>query len=67
MQRADDILHEMALGHVVGGPMFRKYGGREADLLIEPRRQMMDAWAEYCGRTEPLADNIINIRHATAK
>jgi integrase len=67
VQRADDILHEMALGHVVGGPMFRKYGGREADLLIEPRRQMMDAWAEYCGRTEPLADNIINIRHATAK
>jgi integrase len=56
--RADDIVHEMALGHVVGGPMFQKYGGRDTNL-IEPRKQLMDAWAEYCGRTEPLDAKVI--------
>src|SRR5262249_7881742 len=43
---------ERALGHIVGSPMSQLYG-RDAQRL-EPRRQLMQAWADYCNRVEPL-------------
>jgi integrase len=45
---------EAALNHVVGNTVERIYA-RDADR-IEPRRQLMQAWADYCDRTDPVAD-----------
>jgi integrase len=58
---AHDV-REMALDHVTGNKVERIYS-RDADLL-EPRRQLMEAWAAYCGRTEPLPADVIPIRQA---
>jgi integrase len=49
-----DTDSEMALAHVIGGKTRNAYidpnHGR-----IEPRRLMMQAWADFCDRTEPVA------------
>ncbi len=47
-----EIAGEMALDHAVGTEVRRIYA-RDAKM-IKQRRQLMDAWAEYCGRPEPL-------------
>jgi integrase len=49
----DNNLSEMALHHTVGGDVERIYA-RDAKLLHQ-RREMMQAWAAHCERTEPLA------------
>ena len=42
---------EMALGHVVGNNVRNIY--KRNAHRIEPRRLMMQAWADYCGQTTP--------------
>jgi integrase len=49
---------EQALGHVVGTAAERSY--RRGDLL-ERRRQLMEAWAEYCGRPH-VAGDVVPLR-----
>jgi len=39
-------LAEMSLAHVVGSAVERAYA---RDSLVEQRREIMDAWAAYCG------------------
>jgi integrase len=39
-------LAELCLAHVVGSKVERAY---RRDPLVEQRREIMDAWAEYCG------------------
>jgi integrase len=57
-----EVLSEMALHHRVGNQVRNIYArGVE---LIEPRRQMMEAWAEYCGRTLPLPGEVVPLRKA---
>jgi len=56
---------ERALGHVVGSAMSRLYGRNEKRL--EPRRQLMEAWAEYCNRIEPLDAKIIPMPNKAAR
>jgi integrase len=58
----DDQDSERALGHGVGGEMSQLYG-RLAKRL-EPRRRLLEAWAEYCGRTEPLPAKVVPFRQA---
>jgi integrase len=53
---------EMALAHTVGTSVRNIYA-RHAHR-IEPRRLMMQSWADYCGRTEPLDAKIIPMRSA---
>jgi integrase len=53
---------EMTLDHVIGNEVERIYA-RDAKRL-EFRRRLMDAWAEYCGRVEPLDAKIIPMRSA---
>lgn len=51
---------EMALGHVVGNTVrniYARYGQK-----IEPRRLMMQAWADYCDRTEALPADVLQFR-----
>jgi len=36
------------------------YGEQDDDW--DQRRQMMEAWAVYCDRTEPYTDNVVNLR-----
>jgi integrase len=50
---------EQALGHVVGTAAERSY--RRGDLL-ERRRQLMEAWAEYCGRRPHVAGDVVPLR-----
>jgi hypothetical protein len=57
-----EIAGEMALDHAVGTEVRRIYA-RDAKM-IKQRRQLMDAWAAYCGRTEPLDAKIIPMRAA---
>ena len=38
------------------------YGEQDDDW--DQRRKMMEAWAGYCDRTEPYADNVVNLRKA---
>ena len=40
---------EAALAHAIGDKVEAAY--RRGDLF-EKRRKLMDAWAEYCGRTQ---------------
>jgi integrase len=54
---------ERALGHVVGSGMRQLYG--RLATRHEPRRQMMEAWAQYCDHSEPLEAKVIPIRSAT--
>jgi integrase len=60
-----EIDSEMALAHGVGSEMSQLYG-RDAKRL-EPRRRLMEAWAEYCNRSEPLDAKIIPMRTAAHK
>ncbi len=53
---------EMALGHVVGNTVRNIYKGNAN--RIEPRRLMMQAWADYCDRTEPLPAEVIQFKQA---
>ena len=53
---------EMALDHVIGNEVERIYA-RNATRL-EQRRKLMDEWAEYCGRIEPLPGDVIPFRQA---
>jgi integrase len=53
---------EMALDHVIGNEVERIYA-RDATRL-EQRRQLMEAWAEHCSRTEPLPGDVIPFRQA---
>jgi len=51
---------EMALAHVIENKAEAAY--RRGDLL-EKRRPLMEAWAEYCARPAPAAgDNVVPIR-----
>ena len=58
----DERDSEMALAHTVGNNVRNIYK-REA-YRIEPRRLMMQAWAEFCGRSAPLDAKIIPMRQA---
>jgi integrase len=54
---------EMALGHVVGNNVRNIY--KRNAHRIEPRRLMMQAWADYCGQTTPpAADVVVNFQQA---
>jgi integrase len=53
---------EMALGHMVGNAIRSIY--KRNATRIEPRRLMMQAWADYCDRTEPLPAEVIPLRQA---
>jgi integrase len=52
-----DRVVEAALAHVVGDKTEAAY--RRGDLF-ERRRELMEAWAQYCGR--PASGNVIDIR-----
>jgi integrase len=43
---------EIALGHIIGNSVQETY--REQVERLEPRREMMEAWAEHCRRIKPL-------------
>jgi integrase len=51
---------EMALGHVVGNHVERIYA-RDAKRLNQ-RRDLMEAWAQFCFRTEPLPAEVVQFR-----
>jgi integrase len=53
---------EMALDHLIGNQVERIYA-RDAQRL-DQRRRLMESWAEYCGRAEPLPGDVIPFRHA---
>jgi hypothetical protein len=55
---------EMALGHVVGNNVRNIY--KRNVHRIEPRRLMMQAWADFCARG-PLPADVIPLRAAKAK
>ena len=61
----DERDSEMALGHVVGNSVRNIYK-RNAER-IEQRRLMMQAWADYCGRTEPVPAEVILFRQAKVR
>jgi integrase len=61
----DERDSEMALGHVVGNGVRNIY--KRNAKRIEPRRLMMQAWADYCHRTEPLPAEVIPIRRAKSE
>jgi integrase len=56
---------ERALGHIVGdgetatARIYNRYAKRR-----EPLREMMEAWAEHCARTEPLPADVVPFRQA---
>lgn len=53
---------EAALAHTVGDKSERSY---QRDNLIEKRRKLMDAWAEYCSKPAPAVkagDNVVAMR-----
>ena len=58
----DERDSEMALGHVVGTAVRNIYK-RNAER-IEQRRPMMQAWADYCGRTKPVPAGVIQFNRA---
>lgn len=60
--RYDEVVTETALQHKIGDRTRNAYV-RDANLLV-PRAQMMQAWADYCDRTEPLDAKIIPMRSA---
>jgi integrase len=54
---------EIALGHTVGNQMRNRY--KRNAHRIGPRRQMMQAWANYCDRTEPVGGaNVVPMRQS---
>jgi integrase len=54
-----ELLTEVALGHKIGNATRNAYA--EQVTLLEPRRPMMEAWGEYCDRTEPLPAVVVPI------
>jgi integrase len=58
----DETDSEMALAHTIGNTVRNIYARNIK--RIEPRRQMLQAWADYCARTEPLDAKIIPMRQA---
>jgi integrase len=56
----DERDSEMALGHKVGNDIRNIY--KRHAQRIEPRRLMMQAWADFCDRTEPLSAEIVPFR-----
>jgi integrase len=53
---------EMALSHLPeGNKVSHVYNKAKR---AEARRQLMEAWAEYCGRTEPLPAEVVPFRQA---
>jgi integrase len=56
------VAAEMVLDHAVPGEQLKMYT-RGAELL-EQRRMLLDAWAAYCDRTEPLDAKVIPMRAA---
>jgi integrase len=57
----DETHSEMVLAHVVGNQVRNVYA-RNAKA-IEPRRLILQAWADYCDRTEPIgaSGNVVGI------
>jgi integrase len=54
---------EIALGHTVGGRVRNIY--KKHAYRIEPRRPMMQDWANYCDDTRPIGgDNVVAYRKA---
>jgi integrase len=51
-------LAEMALAHSVGTEVERAY---QRSDLIEKRRQLLDAWAKYCGTVTKATGNVVSI------
>jgi Phage integrase family len=45
---------EMQLGHIVGNPVRNKYKDKRVVLRIKERRKMMEDWADYCSKSEPV-------------
>jgi hypothetical protein len=60
----DDKDIEMQLGHVVGNPVRNKYKDKRVVLRIKERREMMEDWADYCRRIEPLPADGISSFHS---
>ena len=54
------VVVEQAMGHQVGTKVERAY--RRTDLL-EKRRELMTAWANFCGPREA-ADNVTSMRRS---
>ena len=50
---------ELCLSHVQGDPLERAY--QRGDIL-EKRRQLMQAWADYCEHGEQNAANVVPLR-----
>ena len=48
----------MALGHSIGNGVRNTY--KRNAKRIEPRRQMMQAWADFLDRVEPLPATVTN-------
>jgi integrase len=56
-------LAEKALAHTIGDEVERAYQRGE---LLEKRRQMMDAWAEYCGMSPASRGEVVPLRKVPA-
>jgi integrase len=55
----DERDSEMALGHVVGNGVRNIY--KRNAKRIEPRRQMLQAWADYLDQTQPLSASVTSL------
>jgi integrase len=58
----DEVALEMCLGHEVGNKVSQAYT-YQAEML-QARRLIMDAWGNYCDRTETLPATVIPITRA---
>ena len=56
-------LSELALAHVNSDETRAAYA---RDMLIEPRRRLMDDWADYCGIVQESSGDVVEIGRATA-
>ena len=61
--RYPDELSELALAHVNSDETRAAYA---RDMLIEPRRRLMDDWADYCGIVQESSGDVVEIGRATA-
>jgi integrase len=56
---------ERQFDHLPAGRVAQSYNAMKrpqaADPTLEPRRQMMEGWAAYCERTEPLPAKVIDM------
>ena len=57
----DENDSELILGHVVGNTVRNIY--KRNVQRIEPKRILMQQWADYCDRTEALDSDVIPFRH----